>query len=52
MKERYKSMKNEKRTLAERLQEILDLLGKMMNPNAPVPTPAPVRKNEERPRRK
>jgi hypothetical protein len=45
-------MNKDKRTLVERLQELLDMLGKMLNPNAPVPTPAPVRKNDERPRRK
>ena len=45
-------MTNEKRTLVDRLQELLEALGKLMSPNAPVPTPAPVRKNEQRPRRR
>jgi len=46
-------MSKKKRTLVDRLREMLDILGKLLNPNnAPAPVPIPVRTNEERPRRR
>lgn len=45
-------MSNQKRTLGDRIREIAELLGKLLNPSAPVPQPIPIRENSKRtPRR-
>jgi hypothetical protein len=45
-------MSNQKRTLADRIREITEMIGKLLNPSAPLPQPIPVRENNKRaPRR-
>jgi hypothetical protein len=47
-------MSKDRRTLSDRLREIIETLGKLLNPKqhlAPAPRPAPVRANDKRVKR-